>query len=160
MVNVVIAITLLYILVLFSRSVVSNSFANPWTVACQASLSMGFPGKNTGVGCPSLLQEIFSTQGLNPYLLHWRQILYQWAPGEAILSTRLSTWFYFFNFEILFIYFWLYWVFVVAHGLSLVVASEGYSALECAGFSLQWPVLLWRIGSRHVGCGSCSTWPQ
>ena len=73
MVNVVIAIiaiTLLYIVVLFSRSVVSNSFANPWTVACQASLSMGFPGKNTGVGCHSLLQEIFSTQGLNPYLLH------------------------------------------------------------------------------------------
>ena len=73
MVNVVIAIiaiTSLYIVVLFSRSVMSNSFANPRTVACQASLSMGFPGKNTGVGCHSLLQEIFSTQGLNPYLLH------------------------------------------------------------------------------------------
>ena len=34
------------------------------------------PGKNTGVSCPSLLQGIFLTQGLNPGLLHGRQILY------------------------------------------------------------------------------------
>ena len=37
------------------------------------------PGKNTGLGCPALLQEIFSTQGLNLHLLcllHCRQILY------------------------------------------------------------------------------------
>ena len=27
-----------------------------------------FPGKNTGVGCHSLLQGIFPTQGLNPTL--------------------------------------------------------------------------------------------
>ncbi|XP_059738085.1 uncharacterized protein [Bos taurus] len=35
------------------------------------------PGKNTGVGCHSLLQRIFLTQGLNPGLPHCRQILYQ-----------------------------------------------------------------------------------
>ena len=34
------------------------------------------PGHNTGVGSLSLLQEIFPTQGLNPGLLHCRQILY------------------------------------------------------------------------------------
>ena len=34
------------------------------------------PGKNTGMGCHSLLQGIFPTQGLNPGLLHCRQILY------------------------------------------------------------------------------------
>ena len=34
-------------------------------------------GKNTGVGCHALLQGIFPTQGLNPGLLHRRQILYQ-----------------------------------------------------------------------------------
>ena len=34
------------------------------------------PGKNTGVGCQALLQEIFPTQGSNPGLLHFRQILY------------------------------------------------------------------------------------
>ena len=35
-----------------------------------------FPGKNTGVGCHSLLQEIFLTQGLNSGLPHCRQTLY------------------------------------------------------------------------------------
>ena len=34
------------------------------------------PGKNTGVGCHALIQEIFLTQGSNPGLLHCRQILY------------------------------------------------------------------------------------
>jgi len=34
------------------------------------------PGRNTGVGCNTLLQGIFPTQGLNPGLLHSRQILY------------------------------------------------------------------------------------
>ena len=31
---------------------------------------MGFPSKNTGVGCHFLLQGIIPTQGLNPHLLH------------------------------------------------------------------------------------------
>ena len=44
------------------------------------------PGKNTGVGSQALLQEIFPTQGLNPGLLHCRQMLYplsnQGRPSE------------------------------------------------------------------------------
>ena len=40
-------------------------FATPWTVALQAPLSMGFPSKNTGVGCHFHLQGIFLTQGSN-----------------------------------------------------------------------------------------------
>ena len=35
------------------------------------------PDKNTGVGCHTLLQGIFPTQGSNPGLLYCRQILYQ-----------------------------------------------------------------------------------
>ena len=31
-----------------------------------------FPGKNTEVGCHSLLQGIFRTQGLNLHPLHWQ----------------------------------------------------------------------------------------
>ena len=34
------------------------------------------PGKNTGVGCHVFLQGIFLIQGMNPGLLHCRQILY------------------------------------------------------------------------------------
>ena len=48
------------------------------TPARQAPLSMRtLQAKNTGVGCHSLLQGIFLTQGSNPGLLHYRQILYQ-----------------------------------------------------------------------------------
>ena len=36
-----------------------------------------FPGKNTGMGCHFLLQEIFPTQGLNLGLPHCRQMLYR-----------------------------------------------------------------------------------
>ena len=49
------------------------------------------------------------------------------------------------------LFFWLRWVFVAAHGLSLVTASGGYSSLQCAGFSLQWLLLLRSTGSRHAG---------
>ena len=38
---------------------------------------MNSPGQNTGVGSLPLLQGIFSTQGSNPGLVHFRQILYQ-----------------------------------------------------------------------------------
>ena len=43
--------------------------ATPWTVACQAPLSMGFHRQDTGVGCHFLLQGIFPTQGSNSCLL-------------------------------------------------------------------------------------------
>ena len=53
-----------------------------WTVF-QVSLSMDFPGKNTGVGCQFLLWGIFPTQESNPGLLHYRQILYQLSYGRS-----------------------------------------------------------------------------
>ena len=49
-------------------------------------------GKNTEVGCHFLFQGIFPTQGLNPGLLHHRQILYHLshqgssAPHEDIIN--------------------------------------------------------------------------
>ena len=58
----------------------------------------------------------------------------------------------------LFIYLvWLLWVFVAAHGLSLVAASRGYSQLRCTGFSLQGHLLLWSTGSRRTGFRSCGS---
>ena len=65
-----------------------------------------------------------------------------------------------FFFLIYLIYFWLCWVFVVVHGLSLVAVSGGYSSLRCVGLSLRWLLLLWSTGSRCavsvvVACG-CS----
>ena len=37
---------------MLSRSVVSDSFATLWTVACQASLSLGFPKQGYWSGLP------------------------------------------------------------------------------------------------------------
>ena len=59
-----------------------------------------------------------------------------------------------------FFFFWLRWVYIVAHRLSLVVASRGYSSLWYAVFSLWWLLLLRSMGSRHAGFSSCSTWAQ
>ena len=50
-----------------SDSLQTHGLYSPWNS----------PGQNTGVGSLSLLQGIFPTQGLNPGLLHCRQILYQ-----------------------------------------------------------------------------------
>ena len=69
--------------------------------------------------------------------------------------TSLADSFFFF-----FLFLWLHWVFVAAHGLSLVVVSGGYSSLQCAGFSLWWLLLLQSTGSRHAGFSSCSTRAQ
>ena len=60
--------------------------------------------------------------------------------------------------KFIYTYFWLHWVFVDACGLSLVVASRGYSSLWCVGFSLQWLLLLQSMGSRCTGFSSCGSW--
>ena len=64
-----------------SHSIVLDSLRphglySPWNSLCQ----------NTGAGHLSLLQGIFSTQGLNPGLLHYRWILYQLSPREASID--------------------------------------------------------------------------
>ena len=56
-------------------SVLSWLFATPWTIAHQALLSLGFPVKNTEMGCHFFLHGIFLKQGSNPcflHLLHWQ----------------------------------------------------------------------------------------
>ena len=66
-----------------NRLVVSDS-ATPWTVACQAPLFSPWnsPSRNTGVGCHSCLQWIFSTGVSNPGL-HCRPILHRLSYREA-----------------------------------------------------------------------------
>ena len=75
--------------------------------------------------------------------------------GKSLVSYNKNSrgrWDFFLNkFIYLLIYFWLPWVFVAAHGLSLVAASRGYSSLRCAGFLLRWLLLLWSTDSRLAG---------
>ena len=48
------------------------------------------PGQNTGVGCCSLFQGIFPTQGSNPGLPHCKRILYQLSYQEShLVSLKL-----------------------------------------------------------------------
>ena len=65
-------------------------FVTPWTVAHQAPLSMGFPGKSTGVGCHFLFQGIFPTQGSNPGLPHCRQTLYHLSHQGSLKGGYLA----------------------------------------------------------------------
>ena len=60
---------------------VESDSETPWTIALQAPLSMGFPGKNTGVSCLALLQRIFPTQGIEPASL--------WSPDWQVGSLPL-----------------------------------------------------------------------
>ena len=63
-------------------SVVSHSFffggGDPMDCSLPGSSVQAWnsPGKNSGMGCYSLLQGNFLTQGSNPGFLHCRQILY------------------------------------------------------------------------------------
>ena len=50
-----------------SNSLQPHGLYSPWNS----------PGQNTGLGSLSLFQRIFPTEGLNPGLPHYRQILYQ-----------------------------------------------------------------------------------
>ena len=50
-------------LLLFSLSIMFDSFCDPWTVVHQAPLSMGFLRQNTGVSCYFLSQGFCPTQG-------------------------------------------------------------------------------------------------
>ena len=55
---------------------------DPWTVARQPPLFMGFSRRAYGVGCHSLLLQKFLIWGSGPGLPHCRQILYPEPPGS------------------------------------------------------------------------------
>ena len=79
---------------------------------------------------------------------------------QDFFISKPSCHFFFFFLINLYIYFWLCWVFIAVHGLSLVEVSRGYSSLWCTGFSLWWLLLLWSTGSKHAGFSNCGTWAQ
>ena len=79
-----------------SHSVVFNSFQSHGLQPARLLCPWDSPGKNNGVGCHSLLQGTFPTQGLNPGLPHCRQLLYylsHWgSPNLAIRSNQTCAW--------------------------------------------------------------------
>ena len=79
-----------------SHSVVSNSLLPHGSMVAIPQQSnrllcpWNSPGKNTGVGCHSLLQGFFPTKGSNPGLLPCRQILYHLSQQGSPLGTIYS----------------------------------------------------------------------
>ena len=72
-----------------SCSVLSNSLQPHGLQPTRLLGPWNSPGKNTGIGCHSLLQGIFPTQGMNPGLLHCRWILYH-LRHQGSLDINLS----------------------------------------------------------------------
>ena len=66
------------------------SFAIPWTVACQASLTMGFPSQEYWSRWPFPSPGIFPTQGLNSYFLHHGVDSYYSAIREAHVNYTIT----------------------------------------------------------------------
>ena len=75
-----------------SKAVVPNSLQPHGLQPTRILCPWDFPGKDSGVGCHFLLQGIFPTQGLNPGLLHCRQIPYhqnhQGSPELCLLRAN------------------------------------------------------------------------
>ena len=72
-----------------SSLVMSDSLL-PHGMAARLLCPWNSPGKNTGVGCHFLLQEIFPTQGSNLGLPYCRQILYHLSHQARRLYCSLS----------------------------------------------------------------------
>ena len=67
------------------------SLCDPMDCSLPGSFVYGiFPGKNTGVCCHFLLQEIFLTQGLDPGFPHCRQMLYHVSHQGSLFIKRAT----------------------------------------------------------------------
>ena len=64
------------------------TLVTPWTVAHQVPLSIGFPSKNTGVGCHFLLKGILI---LNHFRFLWGEKLNFWKQKETQI-TAMGIW--------------------------------------------------------------------
>ena len=118
------------------------------------------------VGCIALKGPLGYCWLLWKVLVDVKTFIWTWSvykKAVRLFQNKIVSILFFFFLFLYFIYLFfgrLRWVFVAARGLSLVVASGGYSSLWCAGFSLQWLLLLWSTGSRCMGFSSCSTRAQ
>ena len=73
----------LYRMLVLSRTVTSNSLRLHGLQPARVLCPWDSPGKNTGVGCHTLLQGIFPTQGSDSVLLHYK-------PGSSPVKTHIT----------------------------------------------------------------------
>ena len=92
------------------------------------------------------MRHDINTNNKNEYKYYLQFTYYFHTTYDVYYTTR----------QIMLLFFWLHQVFIAVRGLSLTA----FSSLRCAGFSLQWLLLLWSSGSRHVGFSSCGMQAQ
>ena len=63
-----------------------DSFAAPWTITCQAPLSMGFFRQEYWSGLPFASPGDLSTHGVNLHLLHWQADFFTTEPPGKLLE--------------------------------------------------------------------------
>ena len=85
-----------------SPSIISDSLQLHGLKPTRLLCPRNSPGKNTGVGCSSLLQGIFLTHRSNLDFLHCRQILYHLSInnrllGKTSLALEAEVWFHHFQ---------------------------------------------------------------
>ena len=140
----------LLLLLLLSRSVVSDSVRPQKQQPTRLLCPWDSPGKNTGVGSHFLLPRISPTQGSNLGLLHSRQILYclshQRSPIKCLVNSESIP----LNRNIIFLrYYW------VIHRVTKKKKSNicGQISLENAGLK---PVFMTArsCSTANVHCGS------
>ena len=137
-----------YVTVLYIRSLIHVSVNQNQDVDRAAFFSGGSGGESISLPFPASLARGPLAPSLEPAMLHLSDHSFiVISPSDSKLNWE--------KFPIFF--FCLHRVFVAVRGLSLGAVSGGYPSLRCAGFSLQWLLLLRSPGSRRVGFSSCST---
>ena len=80
-----------YLFLLFSHWVMSNSFATPWTVACQASLSTGFSRQEYWSELPFPSPGDLPNPGIKPTYLTLAGRFFTWeAPVSPYLAFKFN----------------------------------------------------------------------
>ena len=141
----------------FSMSSHCPSPWQPWSLisVCGSASSGRFPSMESHPVCPSVSVSLTEDRVLRVHLccsecqcfsLFHGQVIFGYVEGQYCLS--IIHWWALGLFLLKKNYFWLCWVFVAAHRLSLVVASRDYSLIAVRGLFIMVILLLWSTGSR------------
>ena len=110
-------------LLLFGRKVMSNSFATPWTIVCQAPLSMGFPRQEYWSKFPFPSPRDFPNPGIEPHVSYTAGRFFTAEPWGTPMKKCSSSYFLCINFFQLFLFF-LFISFLSASSMSYVLPSK------------------------------------
>ena len=101
-------------------------------------------------------KRCLSSRSLHNCLPQLTQVMTQISPKKPSQSKMAYPFPIFKSFSAFFFFFLKLFIFDCA-GLFSSCRQQRCSSLRCSGFSLRW-LLLWSMGSRSPGCGSCGSW--